>query len=595
MFQWIVKLLNDIKIRNKLLLAFLLTTLLPVLLVGGYLTFEMRTMAFQSALEQASINVDRVKKRTEEVIGVSQDIAYRLSNDARLKRLAIRQYVSTYDVVEAYRDYSDMREYLRLYKDISNIRLYTDNATLLNNWELINPSPEIKESQWYQRAQRYDSLVGWEYIEDERDKRNYLSLVRKIELEGSSKIGVLVINVNSQQLASILSQESFDTMIVDDQDNIIAANRKDRTGKKLVDVSFDTKLLGQGSGSYEAVVDGEASKIVIEELKPQSSRNALRIISVFSIESIVKEPNQVIKLSITVVAISVLLAFLIIYSFSSLFSRRLLHLSRHINRVSTGDFDTTLKIDGKDEIALLARQFNSMVRSINDLMYEVQESNAQNSLLEQKQNDIRFKMLASQINPHFLFNALEAIRMEAHMKGQVEIARVVRLLGKMMRSNLEVGRSKILLSQELEVVRCYLDIQQFRYEERLKYQFTIDPAVESLYMPPLLIQPLVENAVVHGLDNKMEGAFVTVEVVQAGDHAKFTITDNGVGISPIQLEELLNTLERKEEREGERIGLRNVHDRLKLSYGAEYGLTIESRPNVGTVIFFCIPMEDNNL
>lgn len=595
MFQWMVKLLNDIKIRNKLLLAFLLTTLLPVLLVGGYLTFEMRTMAFQSALEQASINVDRVKKRTEEVIGVSQDIAYRLSNDARLKRLAIRQYVSTYDVVEAYRDYSDMREYLRLYKDISNIRLYTDNATLLNNWELINPSPEIKESQWYQRAQRYDSLVGWEYIEDERDKRNYLSLVRKIELEGSSKIGVLVINVNSQQLTSILSQESFDTMIVDDQDNIIAANRKDRTGKKLADVSFDTKLLGQGSGSYEAVVDGEASKIVIEELKPQASRNALRIISVFSIESIVKEPNQVIKLSITVVAISVLLAFLIIYSFSSLFSRRLLHLSRHINRVSTGDFDTTLKIDGKDEIALLARQFNSMVRSINDLMYEVQESNAQNSLLEQKQNDIRFKMLASQINPHFLFNALEAIRMEAHMKGQVEIARVVRLLGKMMRSNLEVGRSKILLSQELEVVRCYLDIQQFRYEERLKYQFTVDPAVESLYMPPLLIQPLVENAVIHGLDNKMEGAFVTVEVVQVGDHAKFTITDNGVGISPIQLEELLNTLERKEEREGERIGLRNVHDRLKLSYGAEYGLTIESRPNVGTVIFFCIPMEDNNL
>lgn len=278
-----------------------------------------------------------------------------------------------------------------------------------------------------------------------------------------------------------------------------------------------------------------------------------------------------------------------------MFSRRLLHLSRHINRVSTGDFDTTLKIDGKDEIALLARQFNSMVRSINDLMYEVQESNAQNSLLEQKQNDIRFKMLASQINPHFLFNALEAIRMEAHMKGQVEIARVVRLLGKMMRSNLEVGRSKILLSQELEVVRCYLDIQQFRYEERLKYQFTVDPAVESLYMPPLLIQPLVENAVIHGLDNKMEGAFVTVEVVQVGDHAKFTITDNGVGISPNKLEELQNTLEHQEEREGERIGLRNVHDRLKLSYGAEYGLTIESRPNVGTVIFFCIPMEDNNL
>lgn len=595
MFHWLVKLLNDIKIRNKLLLSFLLVTMLPVLLVGGYLTVEMRTMAFANAMEQAAINVDRVKKRTEEVIGVSQDISYRLSNDARLKRLAVQRYESTYDVVEAYRDYPDMREYLRLYKEISNIRLYIDNNTLLNNWELLNPSDEVRASEWFQRGQRYDSMVGWEYIEDERDRRKYLSLVRKIELEGFGNTGLLVINVNSNQLRSILNQESFETMIVDDQDNIIAANRNERVGKKLADISFDTKLLGQGSGSYEAVVDGEDSKILIEELIPQSSRNNLRIISVFSIESIVKVPNQIIRLALTVIIISVILAFLLIFSFSSLFSRRLLRLSRHINRVGTGDFDTTLLIDGKDEIGLLARQFNSMVRSINDLILEVQRSNNQNILLEQKQNDIRFKMLASQINPHFLFNALESIRMEAHMKGQTEIARVVRLLGKMMRSNLEVGKSKISLKQELEMVRCYLDIQQFRYEERLQYQFTVDPETESLYMPPLIIQPLVENAVIHGLDNKMEGAFVKVVVQKIEGHAHFTIRDNGVGITPDKLGKVRGTLENPEEQEGERIGLRNVHDRLKLSYGDQYGLVIESPPDEGTVISFRIPMEDVNV
>ncbi|GGF89600.1 hypothetical protein GCM10010912_38440 [Paenibacillus albidus] len=595
MFRWFVNLMNDIKIRNKLLLAFFGVTMLPLLLVGGYLTFEMRTMAFDNAVEQASINVDRVRKRTEEVIGVSQDISYRLSNDARLKKLAVSQYESIYNVVEAYRDYTDIREYLRLYTEIANIRLYTDNSTLLNNWELINPTPAIRESDWYQTAQRYDSMIGWEYIEDERDRRKYLSLIRKIKLEGSSKTGVLVINVNSSKLTSILNQESFDTMIVDDQNNIIASNRPQRAGKKLLDFAFDTKLLGLGSGSYEADVDGEPSKIVIEELRPEQSRNGLRVISVFAIDSIVKEPNRVIKLSLTVIAVSVVLAFLLIFSFSSLFSRRLLHLSRHINRVGTGDFDATLQIDGKDEIALLARQFNSMVRSIHDLMVEVQESNEQNSLLEQKQNDIRFKMLASQINPHFLFNALEAIRMEAHMKGQKEIARVVRLLGKMMRSNLEIGRSKIPLKQELDMVGCYLDIQQFRYEERLKYQFILDPGIESLTMPPLIVQPLVENAVIHGLDNMMEGAVVTVNIKQEKDHAVFTITDNGAGITPDRLEQIRNTLEIREEQEGARIGLRNVHDRLKLSYGDAYGLNIESRLNEGTVIMFRIPMEDTNL
>ncbi|WP_340456536.1 sensor histidine kinase [Paenibacillus graminis] len=583
--------MNDIKIRNKLLLAFLGVTLLPVLLVGGYLTFEMRTMAFDNALEQASINVDRVRKRTEEVIGVSQDISYRLNNDTRLKRLAIRKYESIYEVVKAYQEYTDVREYLRLYTEISNIRLYTDNSSLLNNWELINPSPAIKESEWYQRAQRYEGMIGWEYIEDERDHNKYLSLVRKIELEGSSKTGVLVINVNSNKLTSILNQESFDTMIVDDQNNIIASNRKEREGKTLADISFDTKLLGQGSGSYEAVVDGEPSQIVIDELSPQSSRNALRVISVFSIDSIVKEPNRIIRLALSVITISVVLAFLLIFSFSSLFSRRLLHLSKHINRVGTGDFDTALQIDGKDEIALLARQFNSMVRSIHDLMLEVQVSNEQNSLLQQKQNDIRFKMLASQINPHFLFNALESIRMEAHMKNQQEIARVVRLLGQMMRSSLEVGRSKVTLKQELDMVRCYLEIQQFRYEERLKYHFIVDPAVESLSMPPLIIQPLVENAVIHGLDNTLEGAVVTVVIRYEQDHALFTITDNGAGITQDRLEQIRITLETQEEQEGARIGLRNVHDRLKLSYGEKYGLTIESHPNEGTRISFRIPME----
>lgn len=584
-------LLNDIKIRNKLLLSFLLAALLPVLLVGGYLTIEMKQMAFNNAMEQALTNVDRIKKRTEEVIRVSLDISYRLSNDARLKKLANKQYESVYDVVEAYRDYPDMREYLRLYKEISNIRLYTDNATLLNNWELINASDDIKASEWYQNALRHESLVSWRYIEDERDHHKYLSLVRNIELESLKKYGVLVLNVNTNMLNSILNQETFDTMIVDDQDYIIAANRSDWNDKKLTDISLDKNIMTQKSGTFEATLNGIPSKVLIDELKPVSSENGVRIISVFSIGSIVKEPNQIIRLALTVIVISIILAFLLIYGVSSLFSRRMLRLSRHINRVGLGDFDTTLQIDGKDEIGLLSRQFNSMVRSIHDLMEEVTQSNEQNRLLEQKQSEIRFKMLASQINPHFLFNALESIRMEAHMKGQTEIARVVRLLGKMMRNNLEVGNSKIPLKQELEMVRCYLDIQQFRYEERLRYEFIVDPDLDSLHVPPLIIQPLVENAVVHGLDNNAEGALVKVEIVRNGNEARFTITDNGIGITTERLSKVMSTLEDSEEREGERIGLRNVHVRLKLTYGEPYGLSIHSLPGDGTAISFSIPME----
>ncbi len=515
-----------------------------------------------------------------------------MTNDARLKQLAVRNYESTYDVVEAYRGYTDIREYLRLYNEISSIRLYTVNTTLLNNWELINPSQAIKESQWYQDAMEYGNLSSWEYIKDERDQNKHLSLVRRVELESSHKVGVLVINVNSSKLNAILNQESFETMIVDDHNHIVAANRPGNSGKTLEEISFDTKLLEQeqGKGSFETVVNGEASTIVIEQLKPDSSRSGLRIISVFSIESIVSEPNRVITLALTVIAISVLLAFVLILTFSSLFSRRILQLSKHFSRVGIGEFNTAIVIDGKDEIGLLARQFNSMVRSINDLMAEVQKSNEQNTRLVEKQSDIRFKMLASQINPHFLFNALESIRMEAIMQGQTEIARIVRLLGQMMRSNLEAGSRKVPLKQEMDIVLCYLEIQKFRYEERLQYEFQLDPELKQLPVPPLIIQPLVENAIVHGLDNNLEGAFVIVNISRREDHADIRITDNGTGIAPERLEQILWLLQQQEDVEGGRIGLRNVHDRLRLSYGQSYGLTIASRPKEGTTISFSIPL-----
>ena len=123
------------------------------------------------------------------------------------------------------------------------------------------------------------------------------------------------------------------------------------------------------------------------------------------------------------------------------------------------------------------------------------EKTEQNNALELAQREIKLKMMASQINPHFLFNALESIRMNAHMKGDKEIANVVRLLGKLMRKNLEVGREQTPLKEEIEMVRSYLEIQKFRYEDRLSFEVKVDPAASNMMIPPLVIQPLVENVI----------------------------------------------------------------------------------------------------
>ena len=569
MIRLLIRAINDLKLRTKLVLSFLVVVFIPLMIVGGFLTSQLRQMALDNALEQTAANVDRVKKRTSEVINVSNDISYRLANDSRLENVTNRQYESVYDVVKAYKDYPDIKDYIRLYKEISGIRLYINNKTLLNNWEFIQPSAAVLESDWYKQAERSNGLISWNYIEDERDNRKYLSLIRKIDFVNHHNKGILVINVNSRLLNSILNQETFETMIVDAGNHIISANRPDRIGKTLADINFDPAVIKEQSGSFEAVVDGKSSQIQIEALLPDSSLNGIRIISVFSIESIVMNANQINKLALIVITISFIIAFILIYGFSSLLTKRMLRLSKHITKVATGNLDIALAIDGKDEIGQLSRQFNAMVASINGLLIEVQETNKQKVELESKQNQIKFKMMASQINPHFLFNALESIRMKAHMKGQSEISNVVRLLGKMMRKNLEAGQRNVTLHNEMDMVRCYLDIQKFRHEDRLKYELLIDPSVEQIPILPLIIQPLVENAVIHGLESREEGGIVriTAELIDGEVHVE--VIDNGQGMTKERLEQVLQTLEDKNDGEQNRIGLRNVHLRLQLVYREE--------------------------
>jgi two-component system sensor histidine kinase YesM len=587
--SWIQR-MNDLKLRTKLILSFIIVVFVPVSIVGIFLMSELRAMALNNANEQTAINVDRVKKRTTEILNVAHDNAYRLSNDATLEEVVTRRYGQTYDVVRAYKEYTVFRDILRLYKEIADIRFYADNPTLLNNWEFIPSSPAIRSSSWYQEALEGNGLNSWYYIEDERFGRKFLSLVKKVSFWEPRSNGVLVVNVNMDMLQAILSQESFDTMIVDANNSIVSANRRELIGHSLHDIDFDPFLLSEQSGMFERTIDGKASAIRIEPLIPESSVNELRIISTFSIDQIVKDANRINRLALTVIIVSLLLAIIMIYGFSAILSNRMLRLSKHIQKMATGQLDVVLQIDGKDEIGQLSRQFNAMTGSINALVTEVQETNRQRSKLESKQNEIKFKMMASQINPHFLFNALESIRMKAHLKGEKEISRVVQLLGKMMRKNVEAGKRLTTMTDEIDMVRCYLDIQKFRYEDRLEYRIEIDPLAAQTPIPPLIIQPLVENAVIHGLENKENGGTVRVKAIVVGKEVHVEVLDDGAGMSMERIASLYQTLKDTEDDEGNRIGLRNVHLRLQLSYGPEYGLLIESEPGKGTRIHFKIPI-----
>ncbi len=583
--------MNNIRLKNKLIISFVLVVFVPVLIVGIYLTAAFRQNVLDQATQQITSNVERIKKQTADRIKMPIEISDKLLVDNRLTNIVNTQYQTAFDVVQAFWNYTDFKDYLHLYSEIYSIRFYTTNDTILENWEFLKVTDEISQADWYRQAMEMDG-IHWMYVSDEtKNNEKVLSLVRKISFPVYRTSGVLVIGINQQELNAMLDQETFDTMIVDHSGNMIAAKNRDWIGHGVSELKSGQNLADMNEGTHEFKFEGHPSKVVIENLTPASSRNGLRIVSVFPIESIVSGANRISMNGLGIILLSLLIALIMIYAISAILAKRMLVLNKDLNKVAMGDLTVISDISGHDEIGVLSKQFNNMVVSIRGLMEEVKESHQQQAQLQLRQREIKLKMMASQINPHFLFNALESIRMKAHIKGEKELSSIVSKLGKMIRRSLEVGMRSIPLKAELEMVRCYLEIQSFRYgNERLTFKLEIDEQATMTVMPPLIIQPLIENAVVHGLESIAAGGCVHLSVGVHEEMMVVEVRDNGIGIEKERMRQINESLHDMEEAEEYRIGLRNVHQRLIMLYGEGSGLRIVSEPGSGTCISFMIPM-----
>jgi len=590
-----VRWLNDMKIRNKLIFFYVIVVMIPVLIVGLIVIQYFRQDALEKATEQTENNVQRIKTQIENQLNVPISVSNQLLLDRDMERVATTIYSedNPIELVNAYRNYTDFTNYVRAYSEIQSIQLFTDNPTLLDNLQFMNANSEVRATNWYEQAMK-ERTIYWMYINDMNDPSmsatKQLSLVRQIFFPNTGKRSVLVIQVDTNYLNELLSQEPFDTMVADKDGYIVAAKDRTSIGKTLRDMGFEV-VVGdtEQEQTFDRAIEGVDYQVSINTLIPDSSKSGLTIISAFSSASIVHDANRIGLIGTGLIAFILLMALLAVYFNSRLISSRLNKLNRNLNRVAEGDLDTVSRIDGHDEIGQLSEQFNYMVVNIKELMNQVYEASEANNRLEVMQREIKLKMLASQINPHFLFNALESIRMRAHIQGEKDIARAVQLLGKLIRRNLELGNRHTSLKNELDMVRSYLDIQKFRHGDRLHYELSAGEDTLDVMLPPLIVQPLVENAIVHGLENKETEGAVILHAVRVGEEVLIDVVDNGAGMTPERLRQVEESIREKEESEDSRIGLRNVHQRLVMTYGEECGLRISSELGKGTQIYFKIP------
>ncbi|MMZ59619.1 Sensor histidine kinase YpdA [compost metagenome] len=276
-------------------------------------------------------------------------------------------------------------------------------------------------------------------------------------------------------------------------------------------------------------------------------------------------------------AISIVLVTLI----SNAITQPLKKLSHQMKRFSEGTFDAEAPVRGRDEIAYLTRHFNRMVTRTNDLINERYK-------MKLVEKNAILKALEAEINPHFLYNALQAISTKALKSGDFDVADMVDALALTLRYCIS-GKDIVYAREELKHIDRYMALQKARFGSRLDVSVEWDDSLMELQIPKLSIQTLVENSIKHAVEKVSMAVLITIRAELADTHAVITAEDNGPGIPPARMEEVLASFRKEwEEQEGENIGLKNLNTRLVLLYGEEAGLKIESGEE-GTKMIMLIP------
>lgn len=264
-------------------------------------------------------------------------------------------------------------------------------------------------------------------------------------------------------------------------------------------------------------------------------------------------------------------------------TRPIKHLSEVSDQVAKGDLSVRAEVNAGAEVDVLSNSFNTMIDKVNDLLSQV--TNEQIRLRKAE-----LELLQAQINPHFLYNTLDTIVWLAESGEQQNVVHMVRSLSDFFRISLNQGHDIISIKEELQHVRSYLEIQQVRYQDIMEYEIDVPEALSDYRISKITLQPLVENALYHGIKNKRGGGKISIRGELFENYFNLSITDNGIGMATERLKSVVGSLNTKSLTDTDIYGMYNVNERIKLNFGEEYGLTVVSEYGKGTIVTIKLPL-----
>jgi len=461
--------------------------------------------------------------------------------------------------------------------DINEKLYYTDHRLFKNSFK-------IKDSKMYHSLELSSGNNMWFDLES----RNFLTrsendsvttLAKKVwNINTGKTIGYLFINISEQALEAIFNSQISDYYIYNEDNNLISAYNY--TASRVM--------------SHEEIItflaNDENSNITNRLLVSKTGipRVGWTLMSQTHLDNLTTDFNNLLFILSIMMGVIIIFDIFISSVLNRLITGPIIDLKGGLEEISEGNFDYKFDIKSKDEIGLFADSFNHMSSRIKDLLEQVE-------LEEEQKRTFELALIQQQIKPHFLYNTLDIILKLSQMGQERKAQMVTKRLGDYYKNSLSSGSDIVSVDKEIKITRDYLALQKIRYSDILDFDIKLKSDLTGKTIPKLTIQPLVENAIYHGLKYKETLGQIKIYDQETQDAYYLIVEDNGIGIPPLRKEQIdaylsANVFEHSNEIK-ESFGLRNVNHRLKLFYGQAYGLIIESKDQVGTTVKIKLPKE----
>ena len=573
-------------------MVYLFAGILPILLIGSYLLINNYKLVLKQHSQLTSAYNTRSASVMLDITTAVSKISDEIFSDDALQNILATEYKNSEEVQDICRTYTKIDNYAHYYVEVSNIEVYTDNPTMINYGHFQVATNEDRNSTWYRLAMSSVAprWMTWSYSDTYGNQIVQLRLVRRIPIIRSGRTAILVIDVNNNNLKSKIQSDSMDSILSINEDPIFYSSISGFVNKPLqVPFQLDDDFIQSNAEVVE--FNGKKELIQVKALKPVNSADKIYIVTVDN--NAVPNMESMLENCAIIVLFSLLVPLVMILLFTRTFSGRVNTLRHEMHKVGQGQYDIIENFNGNDELVDLFSDLKTMIENIKIRDAEIYRDRIIKQQMVNQQQKMEFKMLSSQINPHFLYNTLETIRMKAYVVGDFEVAHAIKLLGKLMRHFLESNGSSVTLSSELEYIKIYLEIQKIRFKDKFDYSIHIDEKIncEKYRILPLLLQPIVENAMIHGLEEKDSGGIIDITIRTDEANLLIFVSDNGCGVSDDDLRKLMDKINAQEENKGRGIGLYNVQRRMKMLYGKNFGISISSKQNVGTKVTLTFPLQ----